>query len=85
VILNSTSTTKLICTKDKDDYLGFEVNISPPISSEYIQTYVNHLNATTIEITLKSFDYIGAFHLICSSIGDKATGIRADINIGSKK
>lgn len=84
-LLNSTNKTELICTKKKDDNHSFEVNLSPNISSEYIQISTNYLNDTAIEIIIQSFDYIGEFYLICSSKGEKDRGARSNITIGSKK
>jgi len=85
VVLNSTNTTKLICTKIKDDNRDFEVNLSSNISSKYIQISTNNLNETAIEIILQSFDYIGRFQLICSLKGEKDCDTRSNIIIGRKK
>ena len=56
----------------------------PTISSDDLKIYEKHLNHTAMEITIQSSGYIGAFNLICSSIGDQSPGTRADVIIGSK-
>lgn len=49
-----------------------------------MKIYARLLNKTMIEITINSFNYIGAFQLICPSIGNQSIGIRSDVFIGSK-
>ncbi|CAF3738656.1 unnamed protein product, partial [Rotaria sordida] len=85
VILNSISTTKFICIKEKDDYQNSNVNLSFNIYSEYIPISTNRLNNTAIETIMQSFHYIDAFHLIYSSKGKIGIGTRSDTIIGSKK
>ncbi len=84
VILNSTSLSKILCTKQIDDNQGFEINTIPNISSNNLIIHEHLLNKTTLEITIQSFNYIGIFNLICSAIGDQSAGIRSDIIIGCK-
>jgi hypothetical protein len=83
VILNSTSLSTFLCTKQNDDNKDFEISTIPIISSDNLKIYENHLNKTAIEIIIQSFNYIGAFNLICSSTDDQSVGI-SDIIIGSK-
>ena len=61
-----------------------EINISPNISLKYIQLFINHLNNTTTEILLHSYDYIGAFYLNCLSKGENDYQSNSFIKIGSK-
>jgi hypothetical protein len=85
VLLNTTSSTKLLCTKEKNDHHDFEVYLSPNISQNYIQISTNHLNETTIEITIQSLNYIGRFSLVCSSKGETDHLTHSTIIISSKK
>ncbi len=84
VIANSTSITKLICTKKFDDQQGFGITTAPIISSDNLKIHENLRNPTTIEIIIDSYGYIGTFQLICSSINNPSIGVLADIIIGSK-
>ncbi len=84
MILNSTSISKFLCTKQNDDNQGFEITTNPTISSNNIIIYEDLLNKTALEITIQSLNYIGAFILICSSIGGQSAGIRSDVFIGCK-
>jgi hypothetical protein len=85
VLLNTTSSTKLLCTKEKNDHHDFEVYLSPNISQNYIQISTNHLNETAIEITIQSLNYIGRFSLVCSLKGDTDHLTHSTIIISSKK
>ncbi|CAF4488134.1 unnamed protein product [Rotaria socialis] len=80
-ILNSTSTTKFLCTKSKEDDLDFDISLIPAISSKNLKVYKNLLNHTAMEILIESSGYIGAFHLICSSITHKSASAQSDITI----
>jgi len=82
--LNSTDKSTFVCTKQYDDNQDFEIRTFPNITSENLRIYEKRLNKTAIEITIQSFDFIGAFYLICSSIGNQSIGIRSDVLIGSK-
>jgi len=85
VLLNTASSTKLLCTKEKNDHHDFEVYLSPNISQNYIQISTNHLNETTIEITIQSLNYIGRFSLVCSLKGETDHLTHSTIIISSKK
>ncbi len=74
----------MICTKTKFDHHDFEVYLSPNISTNYIQISTNHLNDTTIEISIQSLNYIGRFSVVCSSKGDDNHSIHSTIIISSK-
>ncbi|CAF4273094.1 unnamed protein product, partial [Rotaria magnacalcarata] len=80
-ILNSASTTKFLCTKSKEDDLDFDISLIPTISSKNLKVYKNLLNHTVMEILIESSGYIGAFHLICSSITHKSASVQSDITI----
>ena len=80
--MNSTSTTKFLCTKSKEDDLDFDISLIPTISSTNLKMYKHLLNRTTMEIFIESTGYVGAFHLICSSITHKSASVQSDITIG---
>lgn len=84
IILNSTSSGKIICMKEKDDDRDFEFNTSSNILSQQIIINSPQCNKTFMEITINSFGYIGFFHLFCFSTGDQSHGVRGDVIIGSK-
>jgi hypothetical protein len=84
VILNSTSISKFLCTKQNGDDYDFEISTVPNISSDDLRIYENRFNDTAMEITIDSVGYIGAFYLICSAIENRSVGIRSDVYIGSE-
>lgn len=83
-ILNSTSTSIFICTKQNDDNQGFEISTIPVILQDNLKIYERRRNKTAMDILIDSSGFIGTFILICSSIDNQSVGIPADVYIGSK-
>ncbi|UJR27549.1 hypothetical protein I4U23_008831 [Adineta vaga] len=83
-ILNATtsSTMKFLCSKKQDETLEFEISLSPNISKDDVEISVKYLDRTTVEINMQSFDYIGAFQLICTLKEKQNSIARSDILIG---
>ena len=83
--MNSTSSIDFICIKHQSNDLPLVVNLSKIIPSDQIKISTNILNKTTLHIQLKSNNYVGIFHLLCYSKGEKTKGTRSDVIVKGKR
>lgn len=85
VIMDSTSTADFTCVNHESNDKRLESGLSKPIASNLIKITEHVLNKTAINIQLEAKNYVGIFHLLCYTSGEKAKGTRADVIVKGKK
>lgn len=79
VVVNSISTTDILCTNHQPDDLPLMISLSKNISIKQLKISRYQLNKTTIRIRLRFKNYLGMFHLFCYVKNKKNHGARADV------
>ncbi|CAF3724536.1 unnamed protein product [Rotaria sordida] len=79
VIIDSISTINFTCINHESNDKPLKTSLSKIISSNEIEINTNILNKTAINIQLEAKNYVGIFHLLCYSNGEKASGTRTDV------
>ena len=79
VVIDSTSSTKFVCTNYRSNQSELEADLPKSISTDQIKISTIVSNQTSKQIQLDVKNFVGCFELLCYVKGQRSYGIYADV------